>query len=55
VAHSAEGGALCFLTACREGAALLGALPPRAVDLTGRERQPDPWQPAWIREKYFGE
>jgi aspartate racemase len=23
-AHSAEGGALCFLTACREGAALLG-------------------------------
>lgn len=25
VAHSAEGGALCFLTACREGQALLGA------------------------------
>jgi len=25
VAHSAEGGALCFLTACREGAALLGS------------------------------
>ena len=25
VAHSAEGGALCFLTACREGAVLLGA------------------------------
>jgi aspartate racemase len=24
VAHSAEGGALCFLTACREGAKLLG-------------------------------
>jgi len=24
VAHSAEGGALCFLTACREGAVLLG-------------------------------
>ena len=24
VAHSAEGGALCFLTACREGAARLG-------------------------------
>lgn len=24
VAHSAEGGALCFLTACREGQALLG-------------------------------
>ncbi len=25
VAHSAEGGALCFLTACREGASHLGA------------------------------
>jgi len=25
VAHSAEGGALCFITACREGQALLGA------------------------------
>lgn len=25
VAHSAEGGALCFLTACREGQKLLGA------------------------------
>ena len=25
VAHSAEGGALCFLTACREGAEHLGA------------------------------
>lgn len=25
VAHSAEGGALCFLTACREGAAYLGS------------------------------
>jgi aspartate/glutamate racemase len=24
VAHSAEGGALCFLTACREGQRLLG-------------------------------
>ncbi len=24
VAHSAEGGALCFITACREGGALLG-------------------------------
>jgi len=23
-AHSAEGGALCFITACREGAAVLG-------------------------------
>ncbi len=26
VAHSAEGAALCFLTACREGSALLGPL-----------------------------
>lgn len=25
VAHSAEGGALCFITACREGQRLLGA------------------------------
>ena len=25
VAHSAEGGALCFITACREGQAVLGA------------------------------
>lgn len=25
VAHSAEGGALCFITACREGQSLLGA------------------------------
>lgn len=25
VAHSAEGGALCFITACREGAVFLGA------------------------------
>ncbi len=24
------------------------------IDLTGRERQPDPWQPDWIVEKYFG-
>jgi aspartate racemase len=24
VAHSAEGGALCFITACREGAQRLG-------------------------------
>ncbi|HMO13619.1 MAG TPA: sulfatase-like hydrolase/transferase [Pirellulaceae bacterium] len=24
------------------------------IDLTGRERKPDPWQPAWIVEKYFG-
>jgi len=26
---------------------------PREIDLTGRERQPDRWQPAWIVEKYF--
>jgi arylsulfatase A-like enzyme len=27
--------------------------PPVAIDLTGRERKPDQWQPAWIVEKYF--
>lgn len=27
---------------------------PRAIDLTGRARKPDQWQPAWIVEKYFG-
>jgi len=26
---------------------------PAVVDLTGRLRQPDRWQPAWIVEKYF--
>lgn len=26
---------------------------PLAVDLTGRPRKPDQWQPAWIVEKYF--
>lgn len=26
---------------------------PRVVDLTGRAREPDPWQPMWIIEKYF--
>jgi len=33
VVHSAEGGALCFLTACREGSALLGPFlhPPIAL------------------------
>ncbi|MFT7679400.1 MAG: arylsulfatase A-like enzyme [Planctomycetota bacterium] len=25
------------------------------VDLTGRERKPDRWQPEWIVEKYFGD
>lgn len=27
----------------------------KAIDLTGRARKPDPWQPAWIVEKYFGQ
>lgn len=26
---------------------------PTTIDLTGRERKPDQWQPAWIVEKYF--
>jgi arylsulfatase A-like enzyme len=26
---------------------------PPAIDLTGRARKPDQWQPAWIVEKYF--
>lgn len=28
--------------------------PPTKVDLTGRERVPDQWQPEWIVRKYFG-
>ncbi|MFT5150771.1 MAG: arylsulfatase A-like enzyme [Planctomycetota bacterium] len=28
-------------------------LMPAEVDLTGAERNPDRWQPQWIREKYF--
>lgn len=28
-------------------------LRPATVDLAGRERKPDQWQPAWIIEKYF--
>lgn len=28
---------------------------PKAVDLTGRKRKPDRWQPEWIRKKYFGQ
>lgn len=28
---------------------------PRTVDLTGMPRVPDPWQPRWIVEKYFGD
>lgn len=27
---------------------------PREIDLTGMRGEPDPWQPAWIVEKYFG-
>jgi arylsulfatase A-like enzyme len=27
--------------------------PPEKVDLTGRKREPDQWQPEWIRRKYF--
>ncbi len=27
--------------------------PPEKIDLTGRQREPDPWQPEWIRKKYF--
>ena len=27
---------------------------PKELDLTGRERKPDRWQPDWIRKKYFG-
>jgi len=30
-----------------------GNKPPEKVDLTGRKRDPDPWQPEWIRKKYF--
>jgi arylsulfatase A-like enzyme len=28
--------------------------PPPKIDLTGRPRTPDQWQPEWIVEKYFG-
>ncbi len=27
--------------------------PPEKIDLTGRKREPDQWQPEWIRKKYF--
>jgi arylsulfatase A-like enzyme len=27
---------------------------PRQVNLTGHPREPDQWQPEWIRKKYFG-
>jgi arylsulfatase A-like enzyme len=26
---------------------------PREINMTGRAREPDPWQPMWIIEKYF--
>ena len=26
---------------------------PREIDMTGRRRTPDPWQPMWVIEKYF--
>ena len=26
-----------------------------AIDLSGRKRKPDRWQPDWIRKKYFDE
>jgi len=28
--------------------------PPPSIDLTGRQRTPDQWQPDWIVKKYFG-
>lgn len=27
---------------------------PKEIDLTGTRREPDQWQPEWIRKKYFG-
>jgi arylsulfatase A-like enzyme len=27
--------------------------PPEKIDLSGRNRKPDQWQPEWIRKKYF--
>jgi len=30
-----------------------GSNPPPTIDLTGKKRVPDQWQPAWIVEKYF--
>ncbi|MCY2966678.1 MAG: sulfatase-like hydrolase/transferase [Planctomycetota bacterium] len=29
--------------------------PPQSLDLTGRKREPDQWQPEWIVKKYFGD
>lgn len=28
---------------------------PAEINLSGRQRRPDQWQPAWIRQKYFAE
>lgn len=34
---------------------LLSATPkPKQIDLSGKKREPDQWQPEWIRKKYFG-
>ncbi len=30
-----------------------GSTPPPAIDLTGKARKTDQWQPAWIVKKYF--
>jgi len=39
-----------------DDAPLTVATPRQAeIDLTGRTREPDRWQPAWIRRKYFGQ
>ena len=27
---------------------------PKEIDMTGRQRKPDRWQPEWIQRKYFG-
>jgi len=27
---------------------------PKEINMTGRQREPDRWQPEWIRRKYFG-
>jgi len=27
---------------------------PKEIDMAGRQREPDRWQPEWIRRKYFG-
>lgn len=45
VAQQAAWGDVLPLTAAK--------LDPAQVDLTGRERKPDPWQPQWIRDAYF--